>query len=257
MDDGTGTDLDGVMGTFDAVGAGVAVTVTLTNQNGAAANPPGPFNGVTNANGQFDVTFTSATPGEVIGNATTTLVVGGVSLTRMTDGSAVGGGQSNSDPATKTFLGEPEIELEKFTRVDVNPIDIEKLVRVEGPPIAGDVCDVLGNPVALTFQYVPGSTSITDQDPGKADILFDSGMVDADGVSFVVVTIDRMRPTHWLAVESSSSAAMCRLTSRSRQTRTPTPFGSATFIYFFDNQSGGLLQSLDLSHFLLATDPTE
>ena len=195
VDDGMGTDLDGVMGTFDAVGMGVAVTVTLTNQNGAVANPPGPFNGLTNANGHFDVTFTSATPGEVIGNATTGgLVVDGVSLMRMTDGSAVGGGQSNSGPATKVFLGEPEIELQKFTRVDINPIDIEKLVRVEGPPIAGDPCDVLGDPVELVFGYDPSNTFNPQQPiPGKAEIIVNNGP-DDDNTAYVIVSDDGSNP---------------------------------------------------------------
>ena len=45
------------------------VTVTLTNVNGATASPAGPFVGLTNASGQFTVTFTSATAGQVIGSA--------------------------------------------------------------------------------------------------------------------------------------------------------------------------------------------
>ena len=67
-------------------------------------------------------------------------------------------------------------------------MDPANFVAVETPPIVGDVCDMLGNPVAITFRYVPGDTVDTAQDPGKADIVFDSGTVDPDGVSFVVVT---------------------------------------------------------------------
>src|SRR5262249_6121184 len=80
-----------------------SVTVTLTSQNGAAANPAGPFTGTTNASGQFQVTFTSATAGKVIGSATTSLTLNGNTITRMTgDGYTTVGG-SDSGNATKTF----------------------------------------------------------------------------------------------------------------------------------------------------------
>jgi hypothetical protein len=79
--------------------SGAPVTVTLANSNGAVASPAGPFTGTTDANGHFFVTFTSATAGQVIGTATTTITVGGVQVTRSTDGSA-----GNSGPATKTFV---------------------------------------------------------------------------------------------------------------------------------------------------------
>ena len=98
-DNGDGIDNDGTMGTFDAVGAGEDVTVTLTSINGASAVPPGPFVGVTNANGQFSVTFTSATAGQVIGSATSNVDVGGLVLVRTTDGTG-----NNSGPARKTFV---------------------------------------------------------------------------------------------------------------------------------------------------------
>src|SRR5262249_29274350 len=62
--------------------ANETVTVTLTNVNGAVANPAGPFNLTTNSGGQATVAFTSATAGEVIGNASTTLMVNGVTPTR-------------------------------------------------------------------------------------------------------------------------------------------------------------------------------
>ena len=79
-DNGDGIDNDGVMGTFDAVGAGEDVSVALKSINGAAAVPAGPFAGVTNANGQFSVTFASATAGQVIGTATSQVDVGGLVL---------------------------------------------------------------------------------------------------------------------------------------------------------------------------------
>ena len=93
------------------------MTVELTNQDGAVANPAGPFNGVTATiigDGEFDVTFTSltagqvvgnatgsATPGRVIGHAITDVTVDGVILHRETDGAetVLGSGTFNSDDA--------------------------------------------------------------------------------------------------------------------------------------------------------------
>src|SRR5207245_1678471 len=53
----------------------------------------------TNASGQCTVTFTSNTGGTVTGTASVTLSVGGVSLTRTTNGQA-----GSSGPAVKTFV---------------------------------------------------------------------------------------------------------------------------------------------------------
>src|SRR5262249_31707076 len=77
--------------------AGANVTVTLTNTNGASYTQfdsvPLVLSGTTDASGHFQVTFTSNTAGQVIGNATATLTVSGVALTR-----ATGDGQSAAPP---------------------------------------------------------------------------------------------------------------------------------------------------------------
>jgi uncharacterized repeat protein (TIGR01451 family) len=94
---------DGLGGGFvPAVGASVAVT--LTNSGGASYTQfdgvPLVLSGTTDANGNFQVTFTSDTAGQVIGNATAMLTVSGVPLTRATGDSHSG----DSGPATKTFV---------------------------------------------------------------------------------------------------------------------------------------------------------
>jgi uncharacterized repeat protein (TIGR01451 family) len=75
------------------------VSVALTSTNGANAVPSTPLSGMTDAGGHFSVTFTSATAGQVIGNATTSFTLNGVTLSRATGDSHVG----DSGPATKTF----------------------------------------------------------------------------------------------------------------------------------------------------------
>src|SRR5262249_62008046 len=59
------------------------VTVTLANTNGATT-PATTFNVTTDSSGHASVTFTSATAGQVIGNARKSFAEGGGTLTRAT-----------------------------------------------------------------------------------------------------------------------------------------------------------------------------
>jgi hypothetical protein len=79
--------------------AGVPAGITLTNSNGAVANPPGPVNGNTDASGELDATFTSNTAGIVTGHGTATVTVSGVLFNLATDGLG-----ANSDDAVKRFV---------------------------------------------------------------------------------------------------------------------------------------------------------
>jgi hypothetical protein len=89
---------------------GTQVTVTLTNDatsqysvlSDSCANL---LTGGTNANGQCFVVFTSPTAGTVTGNASVTLSVGGVSLTRDTNpATPATSGPGGSGPAIKHFV---------------------------------------------------------------------------------------------------------------------------------------------------------
>ena len=81
--------------------AGVAVQITVANSLGGSANPAGPFNALTNAQGLTTATFTSATPGKVTGHAVSSLNLGSQQdpIFIQTDGA----GQNGSD-AVKTFV---------------------------------------------------------------------------------------------------------------------------------------------------------
>src|SRR5207302_823783 len=96
-----------------AVGAGTAVTLTLTASNGASITQVSPGSGTglatasytltTNSSGQVAVTFTSPTAGQVTGSASTTLTIaGGGSITRTTGDSYALDGAT----AVKTFQDE-------------------------------------------------------------------------------------------------------------------------------------------------------
>jgi uncharacterized repeat protein (TIGR01451 family) len=80
------------------------VTVTLTGQNGAVPIPESPLSGNTNASGQFQVSFTSDSAGQVLGNASTTFTLNGLTLTRATGDGLGEVGFVDSGPATKTFV---------------------------------------------------------------------------------------------------------------------------------------------------------
>jgi hypothetical protein len=91
------------------------VDVTLTNSGGAgyainaAASTCDDAGDNLDANGQCTITFTSPTAGTVKGHAVVSLVVGGVTLSRNTDGNA-----PNSGDATKIFVAGSI----KWTKVD-------------------------------------------------------------------------------------------------------------------------------------------
>jgi hypothetical protein len=96
--------------------AGASVTVTLTNGLGATADPAGPFTGTTDANGQFKVTFTSATAGTVTGHASASFTFHGLVLSRQTDG----------------LLGNSGDVVKRF--VDANVTIAESAVNAVGNP---------------------------------------------------------------------------------------------------------------------------
>src|SRR6266542_1619439 len=88
---------------------GTVITVAISGGPGTPASQTCTTAGGT---GSCTVTITSATPGTTTLNATTTVVVGGVSLTRTTNGTA-----GNSGPATKTWV-EGNIQITPATDTD-------------------------------------------------------------------------------------------------------------------------------------------
>ena len=85
--------------------AGEHVDFTLTNSNGAASvlnaasSTCDNAGANTDASGQCTIVFTSNSAGKVTGHASSSVSVGGLSLLRLTDGTA-----PNSDDAVKTFV---------------------------------------------------------------------------------------------------------------------------------------------------------
>ncbi|HZQ04692.1 MAG TPA: hypothetical protein VFA88_11825 [Gaiellaceae bacterium] len=88
-------------GTFSPV-QGAKVNASLASSNGAAAAPVAGtcVSGTTDANGHCTVVVNSSTPGVVTVNASTTVTVNGVQLTRALGDNQAGDGA----PATKTFV---------------------------------------------------------------------------------------------------------------------------------------------------------
>ncbi|WP_414579517.1 hypothetical protein, partial [Anabaena sp. CCY 9402-a] len=157
-------------------------------------------------------------------------------------------GQFNSTlDAGLVELPNPTIAIEKFVRVDENPIALKKLVAVE--PIGGGaegqmVCQTEGKPEVMVFKYDPNLAFDTNQAAGKGGIVGTTNVLDDDPNAYIVVT-DDSDPTNGLTgkiffagnvtVGEEFSASIANA---------GTSFGSNTFIYFFDQQNGPLLQSL-------------
>src|SRR5439155_714623 len=92
---------------FVNVPDGTKPTVTLTNSNGAAVNVTSDVCAAAGtAGGKCTVTVTSPSAGKVTGNASVTLVIGGVTVTRDTNPATatVPAGPGGSGPAVKTFV---------------------------------------------------------------------------------------------------------------------------------------------------------
>ncbi len=116
QDDGLNFDEggDGVTGFAPVNGANV--TMNLDGNGGAIPDVSAPSDllpadptdviGVTNASGQFAVTFSSATAGTVTGNGYVVFMLDGVNLVRDTDLTTidVGSGPNGSGPTVKTFV---------------------------------------------------------------------------------------------------------------------------------------------------------
>ncbi len=130
---------------------------------------------------------------------------------------------------------DPEVVIDKYTRVDTNPINLQKRVRVQSPAIQGDVCEVLDKPVSLTFQYVPNLAFHPLQPEGKAGVLVNDAL-DADDTSYVVVAKND-DPTNFGEIFFQGDV------NKQEQFTAAGSFGSNTYFFFFDQQGGPLLQS--------------
>ncbi len=122
---------------------------------------------------------------------------------------------------------------------------VSQATIITGPYIPGDLCDaLLGKPLAIEFQYVYGVSVNTAQD-SKAGIIFNSGLPDDDGTSWIIVTD-----------EGDASSALGGAGSRHFQgnvlfnetfvaDEVLDSFGSQVYVHFFDDDTGGsLLQSV-------------
>ena len=135
--------------------SGEHVTFTLTNGGSAAyvldaaastCDNAGPN---TNASGQCLITFVSDTPGTVTGHASVTMTLGGVSITRATDGDG-----NNSDDAVKTYI--------------TGAIRILKNSTKGGPVLqAGAVFSVDGSLLDADFEVIDNGTNDGDPDVGE------------------------------------------------------------------------------------------
>ena len=153
---------------------------------------------------------------------------------------------TNIVSATASGAGQT-IEANDPANYLINPLDVEKLVKVE--PIGGGetvyLCDdaVEGKPEAILFKYEPGETIDTEQDPSKAAILANIG-IDDDGTSFIVVTDQRDAHKALNGEGRQFFRGDVAIGETFLADEATADFGAATYIHFFDSSAGGLLQSL-------------
>jgi hypothetical protein len=167
---------DGQGGGFVAAPVG-HVDFTLTNGNGSAFAIDAALTTCDEAgdnlddNGQCKIVFTSPSAGQVTINATVTLTVGGLSLTRDTDPTTtnVPDGPSGTGPATKTFVNA-RILLDPLT--STNPTGAPHTVTVTVQQNAGDglgfVAATVGN-VDVTLSNSGGAVAVLDAAASTCD----------------------------------------------------------------------------------------
>jgi hypothetical protein len=188
--------------------SGASCTISLSNSNGAAASPAGPFTGTTNASGQFAATFTSATAGQVVGNGSCSKTVNTVLLTRDTDPATatIGSGPGGSGPATKTFV-DAKITI--------------------GPPTA---TNTVGDPHSFLVTVsqddgltaAQGGDGVTGFGPAPSNTQVSVSLVNSDGAAYTLTG------TGDLCANPGTSGGTCTVTFTSATAGTVT--GNASVI---------------------------
>jgi hypothetical protein len=225
---------------------GTPLTITLSNSNGAVANPAGPFSLTTDANGQASVTFTSATAGVVTGNASIDLTLNGVELKRQT-GDKI---SQDSGPATKVFEDEYITITPPFASNPVNaPHTFTATVFLNTGDGTGFHAVGAGTSVTVTLTSSLGSgASITQITPAN-------GTVNGATVTYTLTTDSNGQ----VAVTFSSTTAQT-ITGHASTTLTIPSGGSitrATGDQYVPGNNGGVGDSPDAvkTFISLATTP--
>lgn len=104
------------------------------------------------------------------------------------------------------------------------------------------MCEVDGKPSALTFAYLPSNDLNPLQPvPGKAEIIVNNGL-DDDGTAYVVVSDNSSDPLSGDVFFQGSVNVNETFTASTATAG--SSFSSNTYIYFFGNQGGPLLQQV-------------
>ncbi|MBI3157524.1 MAG: hypothetical protein HYZ20_19260, partial [Burkholderiales bacterium] len=133
---------------------------------------------------------------------------------------------------------------------DAGPrVDIEKYVAPEGyTPFVPMICETLGKPLEMTFDYEPGTT-VSNPQGGKAQILVQNGVED-DGISWVIVTDNASASATGARVYFAGLVDVHAEFTAAAANGGQTTFGANTYLHFFDDAVGGstvgsgLLQSV-------------
>jgi hypothetical protein len=97
------------------------------------------------------------------------------------------------------------------------------------------VCETFGDAQIIEFNYSPSSVVDTSQDASKAGILFDSGLVDTDGTSWIVVSDKEDGTDLGGKVYFNGSVDVGDDFLASAANAGTSKFGSGTFIHIYDD----------------------
>ena len=164
VNDGTG---------WSTAGSGVTVNFSLVN-NTAGASFVGSSSATTNASGQASVDINSSSPGSVDIHASTTVTVGGLPLTRQTDGTG-----ENSDDAGKDYI---DVKLTLTPSTDTNQVGDPHVFTAtleyttngtSWSPLAGETIDFVKTSGPGTLS----ASSATTDGSGEATVTLTSSVV--------------------------------------------------------------------------------
>lgn len=154
---------------------GTLVTFSLLNNTAGAAFVGG-INTCTTTSGACSVQINSSTPGSVDIHATTTFTVGGVSLTRASDGTHGSSGDANKLYVAGALHITKVLDVSAYSPLPLGNVDGTFTVVVTGPSYPGGhnivftmVDGVLQAPTTVHLEpLIPGAYTVTENDPGIA-----------------------------------------------------------------------------------------
>ncbi|MEL6927723.1 MAG: SdrD B-like domain-containing protein [Cyanobacteria bacterium J06600_6] len=248
----TDVDADTAPGVDALVGNNIVFTYTVDNDGDTPLRldsvtddrlgAPTLVGGDTNSNGLLDIneTFTyTANETAVAGLRTNTATVNATAVDASGNPISASGGTGGAVVTVTDF------DLANYTGVNkINPIEVPNTpIEIPNPNPAtpqGDLCDVLGKPISLTFLYRPSNGISTVQEKFELD-----GAADDDSVAFVVSGGKGKAGKGGKGKGGFTGGITGGQQVTSGETITVGVDGSSTVVSIADDQGGPIIQTVD------------